>query len=222
MSEEGDSLLVRDIAIMELIYSSGLRLAETVSLNMPDIDIEEATVKVTGKGSKSRVVPVGRCALEALQCWFRHRSGMTSDDEAVFVGRHGRRLGARAVQQRLSRRAREVGLEGGLYPHMLRHSFATHVLESSGDLRAVQELLGHADISTTQIYTHLDFQHLADVYDRVRIPAPDDVVILRSLHRQFRCFAALVYNSRLLNKGGGNWNNSEARRFCRSDAITGL
>ncbi len=160
-----DVLVIRDLAMLELLYSSGLRLAELVSLDLGDIDVNEGTVRVTGKGAKTRVLPVGRRALGALDAWLRIRPA-GADETAVFTGRGGRRLGARAVQQRIGRHARARGLPGKLHPHTLRHSFASHLLESSGDLRAVQELLGHADISTTQIYTHLDFQHLASVYDK--------------------------------------------------------
>ncbi len=163
-----DPLAVRDRAILELFYSSGLRLAELLALNLSDAaDLLQGRVRVTGKGNKTREVPVGRHAVAALQAWLRERQGWKPvDAEALFLSRQGRRLSPRAVQARLRRHARERGIEGGAHPHMLRHSFASHLLESSGDLRAVQELLGHADISTTQIYTHLDFQHLAQVYDR--------------------------------------------------------
>ena len=164
--DTNDPLSVRDRAIMELFYSSGLRLAELVGLDLDALDLADATVRVTGKGAKTRVVPVGRYARAALQQWLMRRAQWTATGEpALFVGRNGRRLGARSVQLRLSHWARHQGLTVPVNPHMLRHSFASHLLESSGDLRAVQELLGHADISTTQIYTHLDFQHLAKVYD---------------------------------------------------------
>ena len=162
---QGDALIIRDLAMLELLYSSGLRLAELVALNLQDIDAREQIVRVTGKGAKTRVVPIGRRALLALKAWLDLRE-TTTDETAVFTGRTGRRLGPRAVQQRIAQLARRRGLAGKLHPHTLRHSFASHLLESSGDLRAVQELLGHADISTTQIYTHLDFQHLAQVYDQ--------------------------------------------------------
>jgi integrase/recombinase XerC len=161
----GNELVIRDLAMLELLYSSGLRLAELVALDLVDIDHREQIVRVTGKGDKTRVLPVGRHALTALEAWLKVRSAKPGES-AMFTGRGGRRLGARAVQQRISRLARARGLPGNLHPHTLRHSFASHLLESSGDLRAVQELLGHADISTTQIYTHLDFQHLAQVYDK--------------------------------------------------------
>ena len=158
---------VRDRAMFELMYSSGLRLAETVSANVGDVDLTEALVQVTGKGAKQRVVPVGAVACRWLRRWLGERPAIASAHEtALFVGRRGGRLTARAVQARLARWARVQGLDCPVHPHMLRHSFASHMLESSGDLRAVQELLGHADISTTQVYTHLDFQHLAEVYDR--------------------------------------------------------
>ncbi|WP_457675280.1 tyrosine recombinase XerC [Thiolapillus sp.] len=164
----GDSPLDRrDRAMMELLYSSGLRLAELVSLDLADLDLPDAMVEVTGKGRKTRRLPVGRKALEALEGWLQVRPSLAAEDEpALFVSQRGRRLGPRSVQSRLARRAVEQGSPRHVHPHLLRHSFASHVLESSGDLRAVQELLGHADISTTQIYTHLDFQHLAQVYDQ--------------------------------------------------------
>lgn len=161
-------LAVRDQALMELMYSSGLRLSELTGLDLPDLDLDAGLVSVTGKGSKTRVVPVGRKAAAALQAWLGLRAELLPPDSvqhALFIGRGGKRLAARSVQQRLDQWARRQGMEGRVHPHMLRHSFASHLLESSGDLRAVQELLGHADISTTQVYTHLDFQHLADVYD---------------------------------------------------------
>lgn len=161
-----DVLALRDRAILELFYSSGLRLAELAGLDLGDLDLGDGAVRVTGKGSKTRVVPVGRHARAALERWLAERRAIPGPDEtALFVGRNGRRLAPRAVQARLKAWARRQGLDISLHPHMLRHSFASHLLESSGDLRAVQELLGHADISTTQIYTHLDFQHLAQVYD---------------------------------------------------------
>ena len=158
---------IRDRAMFELMYSSGLRLAETVSLNLGDVDFKDALVRVTGKGSKQRVVPVGTVACKWLANWLGERTALAAGAEtALFVSRRGTRLSARSVQARLARWARIQGLGRPVHPHTLRHSFASHILESSGDLRAVQELLGHADISTTQVYTHLDFQHLAQVYDR--------------------------------------------------------
>ncbi len=162
-----DPPAVRDRAMLELMYSSGLRLAELVSLNLNDVDRKDAVVQVTGKGAKARVVPVGSKALQALADWLRVRGQLAAPDEAaLFVGAKGRRIAPRTVQQRFRDHALRQGIEVSVHPHMLRHSFASHILESSGDLRAVQELLGHADIATTQVYTHLDFQHLARVYDQ--------------------------------------------------------
>ena len=162
-----DELTLRDLAILELFYSSGLRLAELVGLDLEDLDFSDQTVRVTGKGNKTRVLPVGRHALEAVRRWLPVRLGMAAESErALFVSRKGTRLAARSVQARVDRWARARGSARHLYPHLLRHSFATHLLESSSDLRAVQELLGHASISTTQVYTHLDFQHLATSYDK--------------------------------------------------------
>ncbi len=164
---QGDAPLVRrDRALMEIIYSCGLRLAEVVGLDTDSIDRHDATVRVVGKGSKARVVPVGREALKALDLWLKVRGQLAPlEQKALFVSQRGSRLSPRSVQQRLHEWGIKQGIEGRVHPHMLRHSFASHILESSGDLRAVQELLGHADIATTQIYTHLDFQHLAKVYD---------------------------------------------------------
>ncbi|MBC6413658.1 MAG: tyrosine recombinase XerC [Chromatiales bacterium] len=160
-------LLIRDIAMIELIYSSGLRLSELVSVNLDSIDMRSGMIRVIGKGNKEREVPVGGRAIEAIERWLKIRGTMRgSDGKALFLSRNGNRLGARSVQLRLEQFARSQGMLQHVHPHKLRHSFATHILESSGDLRAVQELLGHADISTTQIYTHLDFQHLAKVYDQ--------------------------------------------------------
>jgi integrase/recombinase XerC len=161
-----DDLSARDLALMELLYSSGLRLAECVGLDLERLDLKDRTVQVLGKGSKSRIVPVGRTAVTALKAWLKVRAGVArSDESALFVGRNGRRLGGRAVQLRVATWARRQGLSMHVHPHLFRHSFASHLLESSGELRSVQELLGHANISTTQIYTHLDFQHLARIYD---------------------------------------------------------
>lgn len=160
-------LATRDRAIMELLYSSGLRLAELVGLSITDVDLAECTVRVEGKGAKTRVVPVGGKARDAIRDWLRVRPQFLKDDEpALFISRNGYKLSARNVQARVQRWARVLGLSQDVSPHTFRHSMATHLLESSGDLRAVQELLGHADISTTQIYTHLDFQHLARIYDQ--------------------------------------------------------
>ena len=161
---EDDFLAHRDQAILELFYSSGLRLSELTGLNLDQLDLADGLVQVLGKGSKTRVLPVGRKAREALQLWLPLRLLTNPTDDAVFVSQQGRRLGPRAIQLRV-KAAGERELGQNLHPHMLRHSFASHLLESSQDLRAVQELLGHSDIKTTQIYTHLDFQHLATVYD---------------------------------------------------------
>ncbi len=161
-----DWLEQRDLTMMELMYSGGLRLAEVVGLDLADIDLRESQTRVLGKGGKTRVAPVGSRARDALARWLPLRALHVADDEsALFINRQGRRIGHRSVQQRLRRWALKQGLETRLHPHALRHSCATHVLESSRDLRAVQELLGHANLGTTQIYTHLDFQHLAQVYD---------------------------------------------------------
>ena len=156
----------RDRAILELFYSSGLRLAELSGLDLGDLDLGDAMVRVMGKGAKTRIVPIGGYAREAVLAWLNVRAACARESEqALFVNRNGTRLGARAIQQRVAVWAQRQGLGRRVHPHMLRHSFASHLLESSSDLRAVQELLGHADISTTQVYTHLDFQHLAQVYD---------------------------------------------------------
>ncbi len=160
-------LVVRDRAILELFYSSGLRLSELTGLNIGDVDLADATVHVTGKGNKDRIVPVGRKAREALVDWHRTRGSLASPDEvALFVSQRGNRLSPRSVQARVEHWARQQGIDTHVHPHLLRHSFATHLLESSHDLRGVQELLGHANIATTQVYTHLDFQHLAQIYDQ--------------------------------------------------------
>jgi integrase/recombinase XerC len=162
-----DTLALRDTAMIELFYSSGLRLSELVSVNLGDVDMEDGSLEVLGKGAKTRRVPVGGQAREAIRCWLRVRGNLADPGEpALFVSQRGNRIHPRTVQQRLKRWALERGAGRNLHPHLLRHSFASHLLESSGDLRAVQELLGHANIATTQIYTHLDFQHLAQVYDR--------------------------------------------------------
>ncbi|WP_323135117.1 tyrosine recombinase XerC [Methylophaga sp. OBS4] len=156
----------RDRAIMELFYSSGLRLAELAALNIRDIDFGDYLVYVTGKGNKSRVCPVGSQAIKALQNWLEKRDQTGFFDQpALFITQQGRRLGVRSIQKRLSFWGKKQGISDHVHPHRLRHAFASHMLEASGDLRAVQELLGHADIATTQIYTHVDFQHLAKVYD---------------------------------------------------------
>jgi integrase/recombinase XerC len=161
-----NALAIRDRALMELLYSSGLRLAEIVGLDLQDLNVADRTVRVLGKGSKTRVLPVGRKALSAMASWLEQRHALLKQDTtAVFIGASGRRLGPRAIQKRVEYWAVRQGLPMHVHPHLFRHSFASHLLESSGELRAVQELLGHADISTTQVYTHLDFQHLARIYD---------------------------------------------------------
>ncbi len=160
-------LAIRDKAIMELFYSSGLRLSELASLRWEQLDLPSGMVTVTGKGNRSRMVPVGRIAAEALQEWCKARVQFASFEEPhVFVSQRGNPIATRTIQARIRYWAKRQGMPQNIYPHLLRHSFASHMLESSGDLRGVQELLGHADISTTQIYTHLDFQHLAKVYDK--------------------------------------------------------
>lgn len=160
-----DFAACRDHAILELLYSSGLRLSELVGLNLADIDLQQGLVLVLGKGNKQRMLPVGSKAIAAVQRWLSVREQVQAKDQALFIGVRGRRMSPQLVRERVRQAgARELGQH--LHPHMLRHSFASHILESSHDLRAVQELLGHADISTTQIYTHLDFQHLAQVYDQ--------------------------------------------------------
>ncbi len=164
--DETTPLAIRDAAMLELFYSSGLRLAELTGLKVGDVDFHQAEVRVTGKGAKTRVVPVGKFALEALQKWLALRSEIAPlEQQHIFLNRTGRALTPRAVQLRVGHWAKKLGLGVHVHPHMLRHSFASHLLQSSGDLRAVQEMLGHANISTTQVYTHLDWQHLAKVYD---------------------------------------------------------
>jgi integrase/recombinase XerC len=169
LSIDDDSwLATRDHAMLELFYSSGLRLSELAGLDLLAVDLSEGLVRVTGKGNKVRIVPVGSMALRALRDWLAVRADAMppgTTENALFVGQQGKRLGVRAIQLRLKHYSVKQGMDEPVHPHMLRHAFASHMLESSGDLRAVQELLGHASISTTQIYTHLDFQHLAKVYD---------------------------------------------------------
>jgi integrase/recombinase XerC len=164
----GDGPLVeRDRAMLELLYSSGLRLAELAGLNCGDVDKHDATVHVTGKGSKDRIIPVGRKALLALALWDKSRVLLAAADEkALFVSNRGTRISGRSIQARVAHWAKKQGIDSNVYPHLFRHSFATHMLESSHDLRGVQELLGHSNIATTQVYTHLDFQHLAQIYDK--------------------------------------------------------
>ena len=166
--EEKNIFAIRDKAILELIYSSGLRLSEVISLDVDDIDFIDRILTVIGKGKKTRNIPVGKYAIRALEDWLKNRQNLikSNDEKALFVSNRGKRISPRSIQERIKKWAKKQGLLGHVHPHMLRHSFASHILESSGDLRAVQELLGHADISTTQVYTHLDFQHLAQVYDK--------------------------------------------------------
>jgi len=173
-----DPMICRDLAMFELMYSSGLRLAELVNIDLVDLDLSVGQVRVTGKGGKVRDLPVGEQAVDAINKWLGYRRALPgADDRAVFLSARGKRIAPRTVQMRLKKLAETQGLERDCYPHMLRHSFASHLLESSGDLRAVQELLGHADISTTQIYTHLDFQHLAKVYDEAHPRARRDPIV---------------------------------------------
>jgi integrase/recombinase XerC len=165
--EGGDPLEIRDRALLELAYSSGLRVAELSGLKLSMLDLATGEVRVWGKGSKERIVPVGAPARAALEAWIAMRTRLPiRDAEALFLSRTGRRLAPRAIQQRLAEWAVKRGLNRHVHPHMLRHSFASHLLQSSGDLRAVQELLGHASIASTQVYTHLDFQYLAKAYDK--------------------------------------------------------
>ncbi|MEC7875264.1 MAG: tyrosine recombinase XerC [Pseudomonadota bacterium] len=165
--EKNDVLAIRDKAILELIYSSGLRLAEVIALDINDIDFIDRVLTVTGKGKKTRNLPVGKYAIEATDHWLKNRQNLVKGDneKALFISNRGKRISPRSIQERIKKWAIKQGLSSHVHPHMLRHSFASHILESSGDLRAVQELLGHTDISTTQVYTHLDFQRLAQVYD---------------------------------------------------------
>ncbi|NOS75177.1 MAG: tyrosine recombinase XerC [Methyloglobulus sp.] len=162
------SLEIRDLAMFELFYSSGLRLSELSSLDMADLDLSDRSLLVrSGKGGKSRILPIGGKAVTAINNWLQERAKMSAiGDSALFVTTKGRRLGQRSIELRLSLWCKKKGIQEHIHPHMLRHSFASHLLESSQDLRAVQELLGHSNISTTQIYTHLDFQHLAEIYDK--------------------------------------------------------
>lgn len=165
---QDDPLAIRDAAMMELLYGSGLRLAELVALDIDAIHSRHRELRVLGKGNKTRIVPYGRCAAEAIERWLPIRAqwlGANLDELALFISQRQQRINPRTVQVRLNYWGQQQGLKGQLHPHKLRHSFASHMLESSGDLRAVQELLGHANLSTTQVYTHLDFQHLAKVYD---------------------------------------------------------
>jgi integrase/recombinase XerC len=161
-----DALALRDRALFELAYSSGLRLAELAGLDVDRVDLATREVRVWGKGAKERIVPVGTAAATALRAWLPVRSGVTNPGErALFVGKGGKRITPRSIERRLATWAVTQRLGRHVHPHMLRHSFASHVLQSSGDLRAVQEMLGHASIASTQVYTHLDFQYLAKAYD---------------------------------------------------------
>ena len=165
--QDKDPVSLRDKAIMELIYSSGLRLSEIVHLNPIDLNLSDKTLTVIGKGEKTRMLPVGNEAIKSLKMWLSCRNELANpEEEALFVGSRGNRLSRRSIQSRIKHWARKNGIQQDVYPHLLRHSFATHMLEASGDLRAVQELLGHKDISTTQVYTHLDFEHLSKTYDK--------------------------------------------------------
>ena len=156
---------IRDLAIVELMYSSGLRVSETVNINLSDFEDNMSFLRVLGKGSKTRLVPLGRFAINAIKNWLDERKKIATKTEALFLNSKGTRLSVRSVQIRLKKMAVKQGLPP-IHPHMLRHSFATHMLESSGDLRTIQELLGHSSLSTTQIYTKLDYQHLAKIYDQ--------------------------------------------------------
>nr|WP_328805312.1 tyrosine recombinase XerC [Spirabiliibacterium falconis] len=164
-SDSQEPIDLRDIAMMELMYSAGLRLNELQQLNVQDVAGRARELRVIGKGNKERILPYGRYAANAIKNWLGVRALFNPEDDALFVSQRGKRISHRAIQQRMERWGKRQGIKAHLNPHKLRHSFATHMLESSSDLRAVQELLGHANLSTTQIYTHLDFQHLADVYD---------------------------------------------------------
>lgn len=175
-------LAVRDLAIMELLYSSGLRISELVQANIDSMDLHEGFIRVMGKGNKERIVPIGQMAIEQLKKWLDIRNLWLKDNNAaIFISESGKRLSIRAIQKRLKEWAIKLGLNTNLHPHKFRHSVASHLLESSGDLRAVQEFLGHANLATTQIYTQLDFQHLAKTYDqshprakitKILIPSP--------------------------------------------------
>lgn len=174
LANADDWISIRDSAMFELIYSSGLRVSEAAALRLEDLDLEQGLVRVFGKGQRVRVVPVGRVAVNALERWFSARCAIADSKETkVFLTQKGKPISVRTIQQQLKKRGVEAGI-AGLHPHTLRHSFATHMLQSSGQLRAVQELLGHADLSTTQVYTHLDYQRLAVVYDQAHPLAKTD------------------------------------------------
>ncbi len=160
-----NTIEIRDMAIVELLYSSGLRVSETVNINISDFEENMSFLRVIGKGSKTRLVPMGRFAINAINNWLNEREKISNNTDALFLNSKGSRLSVRSIQLRLKKMAIKQGLPP-VHPHMLRHSFATHMLESSGDLRTIQELLGHSSLSTTQIYTKLDYQHLAKIYDK--------------------------------------------------------
>jgi integrase/recombinase XerC len=165
-SNDEDAMALRDKAMFELCYSSGLRLAELASIKPEDLSLTDGTVRVTGKGGKIRIVPVGSKAIQAVRKWLQQREGLIRPGASVlFLSRYGKNISRRSIAQRLKDQALRQGINTNVHPHVLRHSFASHLLQSSGDLRAVQEMLGHASISTTQVYTHLDFQHLSRIYD---------------------------------------------------------
>ena len=164
---------IRDMAIVELMYSSGLRVSEAININITDFEDDMAFLRVLGKGSKTRLVPLGKFAIKAIENWLNERKKISNDTEALFLNSKGSRLSIRSVQLRLKKMATKQGLPP-IHPHMLRHSFATHMLESSGDLRTIQELLGHSSLSTTQIYTKLDYQHLAKIYDEAHPRAKNE------------------------------------------------
>ena len=164
---------IRDMAIVELMYSSGLRVSEAININITDFEDDMAFLRVLGKGSKTRLVPLGKFAIKAIENWLNERKKISNDTEALFLNSKGSRLSIRSVQLRLKKMAIKQGLPP-IHPHMLRHSFATHMLESSGDLRTIQELLGHSSLSTTQIYTKLDYQHLAKIYDEAHPRAKNE------------------------------------------------
>lgn len=170
LDRDDDALVVRDRAMLELLYGCGLRLSELIALDLSMLDWNQQVLRVTGKGNKQRVLPFGSKAVKSLRRWLQHRDRILEgageqQEQALFISQRAQRISHSAVRQRMQRLVMRSGIDQHVYPHMLRHSFASHMLESSGDLRAVQELLGHANLSTTQVYTHLDFQHLADVYD---------------------------------------------------------
>jgi integrase/recombinase XerC len=167
--KDNSFLGLRDHAILELFYSSGLRLSELVDININNINFDDGTITVTGKGNKERIIPVGTFAFKAIKKWLKSRktiNNLTPKNQILFLSKSGQKLTPRAIQYRLKFWAIKQGIPENIHPHLLRHSFASHLLQSSQDLRAVQELLGHANISTTQIYTHLDFQHLSKIYDK--------------------------------------------------------